>query len=375
MSSGFASIDSSKTSLINFLLQVKSKALAQKSLVIATSHKYITQIIQEADSVLKNLQNFIVQCESLIKNIIDTKFIQKKDFYTPIENALLSYNIDNFLSKISSPSLTISKISKISPIFEYFPTFFLFSFYNYSDLAIEYLEKHKITVFPSKNDWENEKFEWNSRCLPLAGRKIFITGGEESSPINKSYVINIETQEITIMPNIKKNRCWHAMTWIEGRPAVIAGYDGHKCIDFVEIYENNQWIMHSSIVEPRKWLSAICFKGIPWIVGGFNYNRLDSIEKYENKRWTLIDLRLERPLTSVGLACNEAGILILGGKIDEDRNSSDVYLFDTKNYWIKKIFELKSSVFFTQNLCYTKNEKIFICGQDDQDRLGKFSLN
>ena len=152
MSSGFASIDSSKTSLINFLLQVKSKALAQKSLVIATSHKYITQIIQEADSVLKNLQNFIVQCESLIKNIIDTKFIQKKDFYTPIENALLSYNIDNFLSKISSPSLTISKISKISPIFEYFPTFFLFSFYNYSDLAIEYLEKHKITVFPSKND-------------------------------------------------------------------------------------------------------------------------------------------------------------------------------------------------------------------------------
>ena len=74
--------------------------------------------------------------------------------------------------------------------------------------------------------------------------------------------------------------------------------------------------MHSSIVEPRKWLSAICFKGIPWIVGGFNYNRLDSIEKYENKRWTLIDFRLERPLTSVGLACNEAGILILGGKID-----------------------------------------------------------
>ena len=63
--------------------------------------------------------------------------IEEKEFYTPLENALLSFNIEPILSLIKPPFIGLPEINAKIIYVPFFPHYL----YNYSDYSIQFPKK------------------------------------------------------------------------------------------------------------------------------------------------------------------------------------------------------------------------------------------
>lgn len=165
-----------------------------------------------------------------------------------------------------------------------------------------------------------------------------VTGGEleNKDSTRKLFILDVNKETIVELPELNSRRNGHAMTWIDGNPAVIGGDCKLKLLNSVEMFKNKAWVETSSIYIPRHGLSAVRNHEAVWIAGGSNLNRnfLVTIEMYNDFQWKLLQIKLFRPVCSPGLICIENSLYSFGGRHSKE------YFSDA--YWISSRIKLKN---------------------------------
>ena len=346
----------SKEKILKKLIWMKTEALASKKLIIEETNVSIARIVKESSSLIEKLSSFIKLCDDYTIEINEIKHIPIKEFYYPLENALISQDIESFLDQFAPPTINYNEETKK---YFYVPSCFPHYLYNYSYFSVNFCSENTTQLHPSNKIFINEKFNWSSRLLTIGTDKILITGGTKIGGINITdcFILNLRTNEIQTIAKMNYLRSWHAMTWIKDSPAVIGGINGVN-LKSVEIFKNNEWIQIEDINIPRNRFTGIKLKNKVFIIGGsFNfddksYEKLDSIEKYENNHWDLLQIKLLIPLSGVALLCVENNILIIGGKDKDNCIRKNAYIFDTKRLNLNEINNINKHLLFVCNSFY-----------------------
>ncbi|OMJ65183.1 hypothetical protein SteCoe_38895 [Stentor coeruleus] len=165
---------------------------------------------------------------------------------------------------------------------------------------------------------------------------------------------------------MQQKRKWHAMTWIDGFPAVLGGYDGEELLNVVEVYKNGNWERYPSLTSIKSSLSAISYYSKVYAIGGFFKKNLNSIEKYENGKWELLFVKISSNLTCTGLFASGIYIIIFGGLNENNKRVKDCDIFNDKlmKVW-KADFELKEPFYFLSLNTLTSEGKAYCYGYDD----------
>ena len=129
--------------------------------------------------------------------------INYKQFYTPLENALISTSIRSLLSKLHAPDVISKEIDKI---FQFVPSLFPHFLFNYSDFTFGYIQENTIKSNPSEKEISSKRLDWNSRGLSLNNNQILIPG-----PESQCFMLNLNNETIVDMPDLNQPRKWHAM--------------------------------------------------------------------------------------------------------------------------------------------------------------------
>ena len=196
----------SKTELINKISQIKAETLSVKNKLLVSVYQSIKNIKNEGKKLVERLDGFVETCEKVIKDIISIKEINQKQFYSPLENALISNNIESLLSKFYAPRIIKRESEQLQEMFTYNPSLFLHFLYNYSDLTFAYPSKHTLIFYPLGKKMTNEKFKLSLRGLTLYKDLILIAG-----PESKTFILNIETETIFELFDLNQPRKCHAM--------------------------------------------------------------------------------------------------------------------------------------------------------------------
>ena len=181
----------SKTELINKISQIKAETLSVKNKLLVSVYQSIKNIKNEGKKLVERLDGFVETCEKVIKDIISIKEITQKQFYSPLENALISNNIESLLSKFYAPRIIKRESEQLQEMFTYNPSLFPHFLYNYSDFTFAYPNESKINFYPSNRQIKTKKLFPGSRVLPLYNNQILIAG-----PESKTFILNIETETI-----------------------------------------------------------------------------------------------------------------------------------------------------------------------------------
>ena len=137
------------------------------------------------------------------------------------------------------------------------------------------------------------------------------------------------------------------MAWIEGSPAVIGGQSMNKDISSVEVLKAGEWIEVSPINIPRDSHVSVTIPQGVWTMGGLlNKKRLNSIEKYENKAWSVINLVLPMPWSDIGVCSLENNLLLFGGKTPNNIITDMVIYINTETLSITRLTPLEIPVLF-----------------------------
>lgn len=143
-----------KAALLTKLSEMKTTANNHKKNIINYTFKTIKHIEKQAKKHLKDLKHFISLCEKISSDIKETTRIPNKNFYNPLENALLSMNITDFLSKFMPPEVNFQKTESIL----YTPSFFPHFLYNYSDFSFGFVNQNTIGLSPVDKVIKNKAF-------------------------------------------------------------------------------------------------------------------------------------------------------------------------------------------------------------------------
>ena len=179
---------------------------------------------------------------------------------------------------------------------------------------------------------------------------------------NSAYIVEVDTGNIIELFPMNTSRKWHSMTWINGFPAVIGGNDGEKSIESVEIYKNDRWEQNSPINIARDTCTSICSQSEVWIIGGINKSTLDSLERYKEGVWKVVDIRLPMPLAYVGLCFLEDYLLLFGGKTRGSKAVDSVYCFDIEQKCMKEVSNLGTPASCSLNTVFIADRIIYALG-------------
>ena len=172
------------------------------------------------------------------------------------------------------------------------------------------------------------------------------------------------------------------MAWIGGNPAVIGGDSMNKEIASVEVLIAGKWVEVSSINVPRVSHSSANTSQAVLTMGGLCKNGyLDSIEKYQNNTWSIINLRLPIPCCGIGICSLENNLLLFGGKNNFENSgviSRDTAIYiDTESLLIAKLKPLQEPLgFYYNSLVVVNSELISIFGIDSavSPKLATYSI-
>ena len=170
----------------------------KKDDLINTINKNIKIIIDQANIIIDHLETFLDICDKVIKEVTEIKIIKYKNFYTPIENALLSDDITQLLSKFSPPEIILEEVKKM---FFYIPSLFPHFLYNYSDFTFAYSKENTLKFYPSEKEINDNRFHSSSRALSLHNNQILITG-----PNKTTLLLNIENETIFELFQLNEGR-------------------------------------------------------------------------------------------------------------------------------------------------------------------------
>lgn len=195
-----------------------------------------------------------------------------------------------------------------------------------------------------------EDFNWTSRSLQVSEDEIMFTGGTGS--YTKVYILSIETKEIRELPHLNQGRDLHAMTWIDGKPAVIGGGDiSQDPLSSVEVFDKHWKTIHG-LHHARYGHSATYHFDRTWVVAGANGKNspVNAIEYYEKGHWHSLSLSHEFNRVGAGLVAAKSSIYILGGFASGKNNTASVLVFNIDDETVSEGKELQEPASFSQNL-------------------------
>ena len=209
---------------------------------------------------------------------------------------------------------------------------------------------------------KNSRFEGSFRLLSIDFDTLLITGGCIGSiPQSRCISLNINSGNFKDLPRMNVRRKWHAITWLNSFPCVIGGTDGTKTISNAEILVGDEWVEISSLNIARSDFTAVNYKGIIWCFSGFDIDKkiLDSVEKFENDCWKIINLRLSQPCNNLGALCLENHILLYGGKTENDAYSDKGYIIDASDNNITECGIINMAASFTSHCLHITEHGLF----------------
>lgn len=364
--------EEAKSKLLNELLLIRDQSQSKKNDIVNHSSLAIAKLVEQTSEILKKLSNFIEICEKLIKDICETKTLPSKQFYTPLETALLSSDIRDFLSEIYSPQVVFHELGKM---FNFVPPPFFHTFFNFSTCSISYQNESILQVFTREKSFCKEKLHFSTRSMLVSPSKLLITG--DALPNKNSVILDIVTSELSELSSFRVFKRGYAMTWIDGNPGVIGGRIENKNVKTVEVFKMNKLQMSPQLNFPRRGHSAVAFRNCTFVIGGLSdiAEKMDTIEKYENGQWITIEAKLISPCANPGLISLDNKILIVGGLGLNDKETSEVFLLDCGKMSIQKVKELDSGFAFAQNLfCVSAQEIKFYSKKGKEEKLELMDL-
>ncbi|XP_022241636.1 alpha-scruin-like isoform X2 [Limulus polyphemus] len=119
----------------------------------------------------------------------------------------------------------------------------------------------------------------NHHASVLLNNVIYITGGYdphtrncgEMVPTGRTFVLDLTTKNWEQRRDMICARAHHALVTIHGRVYAIGGRDNKgRVVASVEVYipESDYWEMERPMCRPRMGLSAVCYEGFIWVIGG-----------------------------------------------------------------------------------------------------------
>ena len=268
------------------------------------------------------------------------------------------------IAKIKSPVISFNKENGLP---RYTPSVFPYFLYNFSDLSIHTPEDQKINVYPSKKEINHALISSRMRILNIGNKRILCTGGDpgDEAITSRCFVLNVESEEISEFPCLKYPRRSHSMTWIDRNPAVIGGSSGTDPITGVEMFKNDKWIEMAPINIARCGQTSVCTQQNAWVIGGTNGDRaLDSIEKYGNNSWSVLKLRLNTPISYIGVCSLENNLILFGGANSEEELMKNIFLIDINNLCITDLNEIETPSLFIHGSTCVDSEQISEWGVD-----------
>ncbi|OMJ89417.1 hypothetical protein SteCoe_8415 [Stentor coeruleus] len=348
-----------KAKLLDKICSLKTQAKLDIKKAISHADDLITKISRELKRTNNYVKGFIKSCDDAIdyiKNLNDE--IDEKEFYCPLESLLIMQEPE-ILDQIYGPKINLYSIN--NKAVECNISNFPHCIFQYTFNSIAFSSENKLACNNGKIETKiDTDFHYAGRLLSVGKIFAIYTGGDPAS--NNAYIINLESKSINNLSSMQQKRMWHAMTWIDGFPAVLGGSDEIEMLADVEVYKNGKWERYPSLTSKKAALSAISHYSKVYVIGGcISTNPLkkyDSIEKYENGKWELLFVKISSNLTMSGIFASGIYIIIFGGY---DENCNDVKSCDVFNDKLMKVwkadFELKEpSSFSSLNTLTLKGE-------------------
>ena len=358
-----------KNALIEKISQARNEAKEKVEGVLSSLNLLILRAQESFGSVLEKLNNFINICNGVIEEIDLMHSIPEKLVYCPLELLLLSSDADSIITKIKSPIIAFNEETGLP---RYTPSAFPHFLYNISDLSISTFGMNNIILYPSKKMIPNPSITTAMAFLSIGNNRILCTGGEINAPKTKCFILNVENKEIAEFPYLNYPRNFYSMTWLDRNPAAIGGNSGTDVIKSVEMFKNDKWIEMQPINIARRHQSSVCTQQNAWVIGGSDrYRSLDSIEKYENNSWSVLKLRLNMPISYIGVCSLENNIILFGGMNSEAKCMKNIFLIDINNLCITDLNEIETPSIFTYGSTCVDSEQISEYGYDIE---GNYSL-
>ena len=358
--------------IIKKIVDLRSEASQHIERVVIHATKIIASIEAQAKDIINHLKHFLEICDKKIIEILNLGPICKNNSNSFLEKALMTEGLPGFIDSLTGPNILLKDSGEL---FTYIPSSLEYSFDNNLPFTVGFPSEYVMTIYPSKKQFTVENLEWHTRILAIDFDKLLITGGGKGINVhNRCYNLNITSGTIYFAPGMKFKRIKHRITWLNNVPCVVGGHDGVRAINNVEILVGDKWIEISPLNIARCYPTAINHKGAIWCIGGvdINDNKLDSIEKYENSLWVILQIKLFEPSFSIGGVCLENSILLYGGRNKNDKALSTAYLIDTDMSIITQMENISTPACFTQTLCHLSAGGIF--QYDNHGRLQKIDL-
>ena len=340
---------STKQQIIAKIQEAKISANKELEKLIMVTSETILKTEKLVAAMQERLLRFTSLCNQIIEEISSIDSIPQKEILAPLEFALISSDPSLLLEKITHPVITFSETGQ--PL--YTPTTFPHFLYNYSDLGMTNISEKVIQVCtPLYRQIVSDALTWSSRCLNVGNRSLLVTGGviNDTTSKNNAYILDIQSGNIKELPPLNHAREWHAMAWFEGYPGAIGGKNNHEHLRSVEIFTNSQWVEIDSIALPRDSCSAVNTYKTVFVAGGiYDSNSLNTIEKYYEKKWTVLMITLPSPLNCTGLCCVEDNLLFFGGRINSLTLLNKIFSFDTQNHTFTEVGTTDTAIYFPYN--------------------------
>ncbi|CAG9326511.1 unnamed protein product [Blepharisma stoltei] len=360
----------SRNLVIQKLLYIKDQTCKQISMINQQSSALINTIQAETAHILTHMNEIIALCEETYQRLITIDDIPDKQFYTPFKNLLKSdiyytgkcleeWNYPTFKVKIPEDSVFTINYSPLSHLINGYNDYFM------------YLDTDRNIVV--NNGYTEKKLfnfdDFTLRLLQVSPKIILVTGGDTDR--KRAVLLDIEQFSVTPLENMIMERQWHACTWIDGWPAVIGGFDGENDLDSVEIFEKEKWRQISSLNRKRSTPSAVNMGDVVYVFGGFE---VDTIEKYENHWWTLLEIKLPTENAAVGLiSLTNSSVICFGGWHNEEEYYNFKAMINFKNSEWLEMRELENEgCFFYQS--YIVKDRIIVGKIDRNEFTRDFAL-
>lgn len=307
---------------------------SQKNLQDRTAH-IIDLIKVHSQEVFSEIQSMVAVCEEIISHISESN-------YSDIEQ-LFGVNIDEAMIICHNwvvPRLEVDMhfIARIPKIFSMSPLRFCpISFSRPSqphDYLGYYSDVKELTILDTKTEEEftinNDLFHYTSGLLYLGGEQFLVTEGMTENK-KRTYLVKCLSHEVFRLPDLNTERMHFCLGWVDGLPAAIGGSTGLHPIGTVEVLEQ-EWRIHSALNVARSESTSITVNADTYVFGGVNYQRLDAVEVWTEKKWKLLPYKMPIRLNLVGvIKLNSYEVLILGGAEGNEKYSNHVWKMNLEN--------------------------------------------
>jgi hypothetical protein len=309
----------SREILMKKIAELIEKNVKSQKEINDNAEKYFTEIFNLLNELpdrfrsiieekLEFLNKQLEELEKFQKCLDKVKVITPKNFYTPLEKALIDPLFMEELIEMTSESEVVFKTVHLDRLLTVIPSNFshIFSHYNY----LADLNNGSIRINSQKHK-SIQKLEMDlhdSGILKVSSCSVLITGGENREKL--AFELDFVKDQRFNAPLLNSQRILHAMAWVDGYPAVIGGNDGFDDLDSIEVLTGNKWQIRVEVMKyHRKSFVAINHFDMVFVAGGGL-----NPEVYSNQVWKEIVLNVTLEAGHLTMFYTNERLLLFGGK-------------------------------------------------------------